>query len=67
MHIQRLSIAPMSVHNGRDNHELFLGHEISNTALVLGRVMAGVCVDIEFQRRGKLQAGQQKQAAENPK
>ena len=51
MHIQRLTIPPAATNSRRHNNELVLRDEIPNAALLAGRLVARVGLDVEFQRR----------------
>ena len=59
MHVNCLPIAPESVQNSRHDDQLFLGHEISDTSLILGRVMLLHGVEIEFECRSERKRQQQ--------
>lgn len=53
MHVDRLSIAAVSVQNGRHNNKLVLCNKVPDAALVLGRLVAVYGMEVEFEGRGE--------------
>jgi hypothetical protein len=66
VHIQSLSITPVSVDNGRYNNELVLSYEVPYATLVLSGVMLLHGVDFELEGRSCVQKHQQKQRVQQP-
>ena len=50
MHIHPLSIPPISVHDHRDNNQLFPRKKVPNASLFARRLVARVGLNIEFER-----------------
>ena len=48
MHIHPLSIPPISVHDHRDNNQLFPRNKVPNASLFARRLVARVGLDVEF-------------------
>jgi hypothetical protein len=64
MHIHPLSIPPISIHNHRDNNQLFLRNKVPNASLVLGGVVCCYGVEIEFEGCCEGEEGEQHAAEE---
>jgi hypothetical protein len=48
MHIYPLSIASISVQNRSNDYQLVVGTEVAHASLVLGRIVWGNWVEVEF-------------------
>lgn len=66
MHIDSLSIAPISIHVHRHNNQLLFCDKVANASLVLGGLVLVHGMQIEFEGRGEGD-GEKKHVAEQPR
>ena len=65
MHINPLSITPISIQNRRDDYQLLPCDKVAHASLVLGRVVLRDGVEVEFEGGGERQEHQQHAADES--
>lgn len=65
MHVNSLSISPVSVQYRSDDYQLLLGNKVAHASLVLGRIVGRDGVEVEFQGRGEGEQQQQHAAEES--
>ena len=65
MHINPLSITPISIQNRRDDYQLLLCNKVAHASLVLGRIVGGDGVEVEFECCGEGKEEEQHAAEES--
>ena len=65
MHINPLSISPITIQNRRDDYQLLFCDKVAHASLVLGRIVRRDGVEVEFECSGEGEEQQQYAAEES--